>query len=430
MAETLGSARTPGVTRDPHDLRSAENALMQREACLRAYFAAASVGIVRLWLDGTIAECNPAFAAMLGVSQGELMGRKPETLLFAADRGAAARLLAEADAAPLSSRAIELRYVHRDGSTVWGHVSLSCARDENGDALFYTYVVQDITERKRLEVTLRHAQRLESVGRLAAGVAHEINTPIQFVGDNVQFLETSFDALLTLHRRRSEVLAACDLPEAVRAELRALDDEADVGFMAAEIPKALAETMQGVAAVARIVKAMKRFAHPDRGEEQASVDLNDAIECTLAIAGSQVKHVADVRTCLGELPPVRCHPGDVNQVLLNLFVNAADAIAERAGSSGARGCITVTSRSDAAFVTISVEDTGAGIPEGIRGKVFEPFFTTKEVGRGTGQGLALARSIVVDKHKGELAFESTLGRGTTFHVRLPIKGRSRGESGR
>ena len=271
----------------PHDFRSTENALLQSEARLRAYFEAASVGIARLWLDGTIAECNPAFAAMLGLTQADVMGRKPETLLLDADRSAAARLFAEADAAPLTSGAMELRYLHKGGGTVWGQVSLSCARDPDGRALFYTYVVQDIGERKRVEAQLRRAQRLESVARLASGVAHEINTPIQFIGDNIQFLETAIDSLIALRRKRTEVLDGCELPAGVRERLMALDDEADLTFILAEAPRALGQAMQGIVDVTRVLSAMKRFG-PDR-DDASSVDIDDALESTLAIAGSGVR---------------------------------------------------------------------------------------------------------------------------------------------
>jgi signal transduction histidine kinase len=268
---------------------------------------------------------------------------------------------------------------------------------------------------QQLEVDLRQAQKLEAVGRLAAGIAHEINTPIQFVGDSTRFLEDAFVAL-------SGVVQACEEavpPEALDA-LHRLQEEADLDYLREQVPKAIARTLQGVQRVATIVGAMKEFAHPDR-KEMVATDLNRAIQATLEISRNEYKYVAEVHTDLGELPLVMCHAGDLNQVVLNLVVNAAHAIADVVRGTGEMGRIRVATRRDGGDVTIAVSDTGAGIPDAIRDRVFDPFFTTKEVGRGTGQGLAIARSIV-SKHRGTIHFESEQGKGTTFFIRVPLSG--------
>ncbi len=279
----------------------------------------------------------------------------------------------------------------------------------------------EIADRQRMEVELRLAQKLEAVGQLAAGVAHEINTPVQFVGDSVHFLKTSFEDLRALIDVYREVIAEAATPP-LAARARDAEESADLEYLLVEIPSAFERVLDGTARVSGIVGAMKEFAHDDRREMSAG-DLNKAIQNTLTVARNEYKYVAELETDYAELPPVTCHLGDLNQVFLNLIVNAAHAIADVVGSSGTMGHIRVRTTLDGDHVLIAIADSGTGIPEEVRGRVFDPFFTTKEVGRGSGQGLAIARSIVVEKHRGAIWFDTALGRGTTFFVRLPIDGR-------
>jgi signal transduction histidine kinase len=283
----------------------------------------------------------------------------------------------------------------------------------------------NVTQRKREEMELRHSQKLEAVGRLAAGIAHEINTPIQFVGDNTRFLRDSFREELQLVQKYEDLrLAAAsgNVPPPLLEEVLALRAKVDWDYLAAEIPRATEQMLEGLSRVSTIVRGMKEFSHVDRSNQKAPGDINRAIESTLIVARNELKYVADVETHLGELPPVVCHLGDLNQVFLNLLVNAAHAIDDVVKNTGRKGKIAVSTCRDGDWVEIRIADSGAGIPEHIRAKIFDPFFTTKEVGKGTGQGLALARAIVVEKHGGTLTFESTLGEGTTFIVRLPLIG--------
>jgi len=278
------------------------------------------------------------------------------------------------------------------------------------------------TERERMEAELRLAQKLESVGRLAAGVAHEINTPVQFVSDNVTFVRDVLPGLIDTIGRYRELAAAVAEhadPAPAAAAAAAAEDQADVEYALGHMPEALDAALHGLGRVAAIVRSMKDFAHPDR-DERTLVDLNRAVESTLMIAAHECKYVADVITELAELPPIRCNAGEINQAVLNLVINAAHAIRDVVGDTGARGKITVRTRRDGDEVEIAVGDTGTGIPPEIRDKIYDPFFTTKEVGRGTGQGLAIVRSVVVDKHGGTLRFETAPGAGTTFFVRLPV----------
>jgi signal transduction histidine kinase len=276
-------------------------------------------------------------------------------------------------------------------------------------------------ERERIEAELRLAQKLESVGRLAAGIAHEINTPIQFVSDSITFMRDALPSLIETIGKYRELAAAVDAHGDVAAAVaaaRAVEREADVEYALSNAPGALDAAMVGLGRVATIVRSMKDFAHRDRGEKTL-VDLNRAIESTLMIAANECKYLADVQTDLAELPLVRCHGGEINQAVLNLVINAAHAIRDVVGDTGARGKITVSTRQDGGEVEIAISDTGTGIPTAVRDKIYDPFFTTKEVGRGTGQGLAIVHS-VVDKHQGSLRFETETGAGTTFFIRLPV----------
>ena len=280
-------------------------------------------------------------------------------------------------------------------------------------------VVTDVTRREELEVELRHAQKLESVGRLAAGIAHEINTPVQFVGDNVEFLKESFAGLLRLRNAYSamvDIAAQSDTLADVVTEIHALENDLDVDFVVREIPQAINQALEGIARVATIVAAMKTFGYTSN-ETKDLVDLNGMIKNTLVVANSELKHVAEVHTDFATLPPVWCHPGDINQVVLNLVITAAHAIA---ASGSEQGTIRVSTRVETDQVVIDVADSGTGISPEIADKVFEAFFTTKKVGTGTGQGLSLSRSLVMDRHGGTIDFATRPGVGTTFTVRLPL----------
>jgi len=284
---------------------------------------------------------------------------------------------------------------------------------------------REIDERARMEAQLVQAQKLESIGQLAAGIAHEINTPVQYIGDNVRFLDGAFADINGAFPAMGDLLkAATDgsvPPEQVANAKEALR-KSDVEFHSEEIPKAIAQTLEGVDRVAKIVSAMKEFSHPG-SKEKTLTDLNHAIRTTLTVANNEFKYVANLTENFdGDLPPVPVLPGEFNQVILNLVVNAAHAIGEKMNSAGngEKGTITVLTRRDREQAEIRISDTGGGIPENIRHKIFDPFFTTKEVGKGTGQGLAIARSTIEDKHGGTLTLETVTGQGTTFIIRLPL----------
>lgn len=265
------------------------------------------------------------------------------------------------------------------------------------------------------------AQKMEAIGELAAGIAHEINTPTQYIGDNLQFLAESFEKLIPVLRAYRESLQddmSSNGPDRAGAPL----SPRDFDFLLEEIPGAIKESREGNRKVAAIVRAVREFVHPDL-EEKGPVEINRSIENTIALARNEWKYVAEVRTDFDlEIAQVFTVSGALNQVVLNLLVNAAQAIGEaREQGNKEKGRITVATRRVGKELVITIEDTGPGIPEAIRSRIFEPFFTTKRPGRGTGQGLAIVRALVTERLEGTLTFESETGRGTTFVVSLPYE---------
>ncbi len=305
-------------------------------------------------------------------------------------------------------------------------VAISAIRDDKGTISAYVLIKRDVTDRLRLEGQLSQARKLESIGQLAAGIAHEINTPAQFVGDNIRFLDGAFfDVAKALTHLMS--LADADSPIPVD-EIRRVLDNGDMTYLQGEIPKAISQSLEGIDRVTRIVQAMKDFSHP--GQETTLTDLNRAITSTITVAANEWKFVATLETDLDpSLPAVPVIPGEFNQMILNLLVNAAHAVSA-ATDAGARGMgtIRVTTRAADDSAEIIISDSGCGMPPDVQRRIFDPFFTTKDVGKGTGQGLTLAHDVVVNKHAGSIEVSSEPGAGTTFTIRLPLAAASVGRA--
>ncbi|MEN9580749.1 MAG: hypothetical protein RJA70_3758, partial [Pseudomonadota bacterium] len=289
-------------------------------------------------------------------------------------------------------------------------------------------VSQEVTALRRAQTEVAAAQRWAAIGTLAAGVAHEINTPLQFVNDSLQFLRDAARDVFGLVEKLQLVRQLAATPEraaelqAAVAEAIEAEQDSDLAYLHENVPSAFERCTDGLARVTDIVRALKEFAHPAQ-QQMAPTDLNRAILTTLTIARNEYRYIADLKTDLQELPEVTCHINEINQVVLNLVVNAAHAVEATVLGSDRRGTITVATRHDGEHVFISIGDTGTGISDEVAPRIFDPFFTTKEVGRGTGQGLALAWGVVTEKHGGELRFETELGVGTTFFIQLPVAGR-------
>jgi PAS domain S-box-containing protein len=284
---------------------------------------------------------------------------------------------------------------------------------------------KDLTEQKILEAQLMQSNKLEALGQLAAGVAHEINTPMQYVGDNLKFINKSFIGLiniLDIYERAAKSIRNKDEFEKLIREAEELAGTIKLPFLLEQMPKALEQSMEGVSRVSVIVQSMKSFSHPGAGQKMPA-DLNKAIENTVTISRNEWKYDCDLELELDpDLPKIPCYESELNQVILNLIVNARDAVREaKENKKIESGLITVCTAMNKTHAIIKVKDNGSGIPEKIREKIFDPFFTTKEIGKGTGQGLAISHSIIVEKHRGSLYFESTADKGTTFIIKLPLE---------
>ena len=387
--------------------------------------------VVGIAPEGMTTFVNPSAARHTGYTPEELIGKDWWQLLYRGeDFQQVEQMFRDLEKGPL--RDYEMVLTTKTGSkrTVsWNSLSKF---DESGRLAELIGFGNDITERKRaeterraMEMQLRHAQKMESVGHLAAGIAHEINTPTQYLGDNIRFLQTSFTEFRELQLQYQQLLCAARdnaLTPSLLSETEAAANRTNIDFLLKEIPEAIRQSLEGVERVTRIVRAMKDFSHPGTGEK-TPIDLNKAIETTLTVAGNEWKYVAKIVTDFDpNLPLVPCLPGEFNQVILNLVVNASHAIADVVGDGGkGLGVITASTRRSGEWAEIRIRDTGSGIPEKIRGKIFDPFFTTKPVGKGTGQGLAISHTVIVDQHQGQLTFESELGAGTVFIIRLPLK---------
>ncbi len=373
-----------------------------------------------LWvrsLDGEFLYLSPSFEQIWGRSRADMTLTLWESYIHPEDREFVKDGKAKAG---LHEYELEYRIVRPDGG-IRRIRNNGYPIMEDGVLARYGGITRDITEEVRLHQELRLAQKLEAIGQLAAGVAHEINTPAQYVGDNVAFLTQAFRDLLPLLRSCHDMLRN-EPSRGGMEELSAAAAKADLDYLTEELPVALQQTTAGIAQITRIVRAMKEFAHP--ADDVKAIDLNRAIETTVTVAKNEWKYVADVTLDLSpDLCGVACNPSEINQVLLNLIVNAAQAIGDVVGNDGVtKGEISIQTRSAGDFVEITVADTGCGIPEEIRERIYDPFFTTKAIGKGTGQGLAITHRIVTERHSGSIRCESAVGKGTRFIIRLPIIG--------
>jgi len=368
-------------------------------------------------LDGelVLSQINPAWTHLLGYPTEALAGTQVTDLLHPEDVSVWLQVWKEALVEGRPIVGLENRVRTASGEYRW--VAWVASLDPRTQRCFAGG--RDITEKRVMELELAQAQKMEAVGTLASGVAHEINNPVQYIGDNLTFLRESFKELGRLH---TLVLAQLEAGRLDSGPLQAMATAVELDYLNKEIPSALEEALDGVRRVAELVRALKEFAHPDQGEMTAT-DLNRSLQRTVTVARNELKYVSDVVFELGDLPLVDCHQGAINQVFLNLLVNAAHAIEDRQKAEGGyphKGRITIATRTEGDLAVVAITDTGCGIPERIRGRIFDPFFTTKEVGRGSGQGLPISRAIVVDKHGGTLDFVTALGEGTTFFVKLPL----------
>lgn len=384
--------------------------------------------VVMVDREGRVIHANAAALTALGWTMEEFVGRhKHETIHHSQDDGSEYPW----DFCPCFAAIEDGSSHHVDGDVFWKKNGSSFSadfivcptRDEKNEITGAVLTFRNLTEQRLQEANRIHSMKLESIGELSAGIAHEINTPIQFIGSNVSFLQDSFGDLLNLVAAYGKLRdALADSPQFadILGEIKVLEEEADVEYLQDEAPKAFEQTRSGVDRVTKLVLGLKGFAHSGDGEIKRPTNINEIIENSLIVCHNAYKYVALMETEYGEIPAINVYPGDIGQVIVNLVVNAAHAIADKKGDSPELGTIRICTSCKDNVVSISVSDTGGGIPEGVRQRIFDPFFTTKDVGRGSGQGLAISRTIIHDKHQGEITFESNPGEGTTFFIRLPL----------
>lgn len=396
----------------------------EQEKRLSAAVRHANESIVITDANGIIQYVNPAFERVTGYSAEEAVGQHTRMMnsgIQSAEFYAA--LWSTIKAGQVWSGRFSNK--KKDGGIIVQDATISPILDECGVVMNFVAVNKDVTEQIALETRARQGQKLEAIGQLAAGIAHEINTPVQFVSDNTDFLRRAFSGLVTALGACDRLLAAAKqegvCSEAV-AETEAALKKAKVKFLAQQVPSAIDQSLEGLTRVAGIVAAMKEFSHPSQGVKQA-VDLRAAIETTVTVARNEWKYVAEVVTNFDPaLPAVPCLRDEMSQVVLNIIVNAAHSISDVTdGGREGKGTITISTTRDGEWAELRISDTGTGIPATVLDKIFDPFFTTKDVGKGTGQGLAIAHSIVVDKHGGTIEILSEVGKGATFVVRLPLR---------
>ncbi|WP_167762232.1 ATP-binding protein [Blastococcus sp. CT_GayMR20] len=415
----LWAARASTLIRLRQRLDDADERLTAQSDELGRYAAILSStedAIVTVSLDGLVTHWNPAATELYGYAPHDALGRS-----FATLSPEAVPAIVEAVDGVMRGAPGSLEIAHRrgDGSTVHASLVLSLICDPDGEPTGVVGIARNIGEQKARDAEFHQESKLESLGRLSAGLAHEINSPIQFVGDNARFLEEAYQELIRVVEIYRGLLDTSNPIGWIERQERVRQAEAGIDFdyLQKEIPSAVEQTLEGIERVSTIVRAMKTFSHQGH-KEQVPADLNEAVAATVTVTRHQVSEVAELVLDLADLPPVRCNIADLNQVFLNLIVNAADAIAE----TERRGVITVATALEGEDVVVRVSDTGAGIPDDVRPMIFDPFFTTKDVGRGSGQGLPLARGVVQEGHGGTLTVESVLGVGTTFSVRIPVEG--------
>ncbi|MTJ82429.1 MAG: PAS domain S-box protein [Telmatospirillum sp.] len=414
------------LTRQTAERRRMEEALRESQDRIRAITESIFEGVLVTDSDGFVIFSNQSADRLLGCAAFPRISGRYVDAVFALRGDSGTLRFAEGPFRKVAATGVPLRdddalFEMSDGRSLV--VAYACSpMVEHGEHKGVIISFRDNRNLKRAQQEALQASKLASVGQLAAGIAHEINTPIQYIGDNLRFLGDGLQSFLEmLDRYRSVVSSHGDLiPGEVRAGLDQAFLDADMDYLLAEMPQAISQSLDGVGQVARIVLAMKEFSHPGE-REKTPVDLNKAIENTLAVSRNEWKHVAEVVTELApDLPMVLCLPGEINQVLLNLVVNASHAIQSRA--DGATGRITVGTRWRDNRVEILVSDNGIGMSEAVRQRIFDPFFTTKAVGKGTGQGLAICRDVVVSKHSGTISVETQEGIGTSFVISLPVDG--------
>jgi PAS domain S-box-containing protein len=412
---------------EPQDLfsRQEEERLRQENTEIENLLSSISTILIGLSPDYRVSRWNAIAEKVFGIAAAEIIDKCFGDIDIQWDWDKVQQGLVNCRQNTESVRVDDIIFVRPDGTQGYLGFTINPIRAGAETISGFIIIGADITERKAMDNNLAQTEKLKSIGQLAAGIAHEINTPTQYVGDNTRFLQDAFQDIVQILAQYDRLLQAVKSDGVTADLIREVEQDmaaADVDFLLEEIPTAIQQTQEGVSRIGKIVRAMKEFSHPGQ-DEKKPIDINKAIESTITVARNEWKYVADMVTDFDpSLPLVSCLPGELNQVILNLIINAAHALADvKTGQSEQKGFIKVATRKKENLLEIQISDSGPGIPKDIRHRIFDPFFTTKELGKGTGQGLAIAHSVIVEKHGGSIHFETQEGSGTTFTICLPIK---------
>ncbi len=403
------------------EAKEKEKATLMMSKFLHAVEQSAS-SIVITDINGDIEYVNPAFEKITHYSKEEVIGKNPRILKSGYTKDEEYKKLWDLISSGKTWKGM-FKNRRKDGTFFWESAIISPVKDSRNQIVNYIAIKEDITEKLKLENQRALSSKMEAIGELAAGIAHEINTPMQFINDNTTFIKESFESIISFIQELNEKIENDTeiTIEDFREFIKNSEEEYDFQFLIEEVPAAIEQTLEGIDRVSKIVKAVKEFSHAST-KEKVLVDLNKSVESAVMISRNEWKYVAEMELNLDKnLPSLYCLIDEINQVLLNIIVNAAQAIAEKLGERPAeKGKIIITTTFDEKFAEVKISDTGIGIPEENLHKIFDPFFTTKEVGKGTGQGLAITHDIIVNKHNGTLEVESEVGKGSTFIIKLPL----------
>lgn len=430
-----------GVDKDITERKRMEQALREAEERYRTVVENSPSGIFVLQ-DGVLEFVNDQFAKIYGCSKGHLLGRPFKDLLHPEERASFDEIVQKILDSNRVIRRLELRGVKPEGETII--LGMTLLPFDYGDQRALLGHVADITKRRQIEKELRESNRklqkalddlkrmqsrliqqekMASIGQLAAGVAHEMNNPLGFVLSNFEtlreYVEDFAKLLTTYHDTFQNLKAGQVLKEDQLKRLEDLERELDLNFILEDLGHLFQETEEGLKRLKEIIQNLRQFSRVDQVGEYSEYNINDGIRSALVITKNEYKYHAEVETDLGDIPDIYCHPGQINEVFMNIIVNAAQAI--KSQNREDKGKIFIKTYSDENYVYCVISDDGPGIPKDIQSKIFDPFFTTKEVGKGTGLGLSISYDIVVNKHKGEISVESEVGKGTTFTIKLPIR---------
>jgi PAS domain S-box-containing protein len=419
----------PSLTTILHEIQGLKETLKQiayqNEMMLRWVNGA----VITVDREGKVLHANEVALSTLGWQSDEFTGcQVHETIHHSQDDGSDYPW----DFCPVFAAIEDGSSHHVDGDVFWKKNGRSFSadyivcptRNDQNEITGAILTFRNLTEQRLQENKRIHRMKLMAIGELSAGIAHEINTPVQFIGSNISFMGESFQDLLKLlkaWRKLGEIVQKEPYCHVLLQEIAEIEATADIDYLEEEVPKAFEQTLHGVKQVTDLVQGLKGFAHSGTEGEKTASDINNIINNALLVSRNVYKYVAELETNLGALPPVKVYPGDIGQVVINLVINASHSIEEKKGKSTSLGKITINSLLEGNDIIIQISDTGKGIPEGVRDRIFDPFFTTKEVGRGSGQGLAISHTIINEKHDGEISFNSVMGEGTTFTVRIPIQ---------